>query len=196
MKYTNYDIDTKKILGYYTADIHGTSTNIFDINTKEEVYDISAIPTPHIQITDAQWQEALSIGANYVDIENNTLLYIDPRTLDDLKKEKIDSINKSCEETITAGFGADALGEVYYYQSSRDDQINLQSYVTTDIDLPLKCSADNETFEFIEHTALQIKKVFDAFTIYKVETLYKANELKKQIDTAKTEEQLKDIVWI
>lgn len=49
MKYVNYSADTNEILGFYDDSIH------------------NVIPEPNISITDAEWQEALRIGANYVE---------------------------------------------------------------------------------------------------------------------------------
>lgn len=49
MKYVNYNADTNEILGFYDDSIHNT------------------IPTPNIKISDDEWQEALQIGANYIE---------------------------------------------------------------------------------------------------------------------------------
>lgn len=49
MKYANYNKDTNEILGYYDDSIHET------------------IPEPNIKISDDEWQEALQIGANYIE---------------------------------------------------------------------------------------------------------------------------------
>lgn len=49
MKYVNYSADTNEILGFYDDSIHKT------------------IPTPNVKISDDEWQEALQIGANYIE---------------------------------------------------------------------------------------------------------------------------------
>ncbi|WP_103612424.1 hypothetical protein [Campylobacter concisus] len=49
MKYANYDEKTNEILGFYDDNIHET------------------IPTPNVKISDDEWQEALRIGANYIE---------------------------------------------------------------------------------------------------------------------------------
>lgn len=49
MKYVNYNADTNEILGFYDDSIHKT------------------IPTPNVKINDDEWQEALRIGANYIE---------------------------------------------------------------------------------------------------------------------------------
>lgn len=48
MKYVNFNADTNEILGFYDDGIHKT------------------IPTPNIKISDDEWQEALRIGANFI----------------------------------------------------------------------------------------------------------------------------------
>lgn len=64
MKYVNYNTDTNEILGYYDDSIHNT------------------IPTPNIKISDDEWQEALQIGANYIEKGKPTKqeIEIDERT--------------------------------------------------------------------------------------------------------------------
>lgn len=64
MKYVNYNTDTNKILGFYDDSIHKT------------------IPTPNVKISDDEWQEALQIGANYIEKGKPTKqeIEIDERT--------------------------------------------------------------------------------------------------------------------
>ncbi len=49
MKHVNYDVKTNEILGFYDDEIH------------------ESIPEPNIKISDDEWQEALQIGANYIE---------------------------------------------------------------------------------------------------------------------------------
>lgn len=55
MKYAHYNKETNEILGFYDDGIH------------------EIIPEPNIKITDEQWKEAISVGANYAG--NNKLIY-------------------------------------------------------------------------------------------------------------------------
>jgi hypothetical protein len=112
--------------------------------------------------------------------------------MQDFKKSEL---NNSCENFITSGFISAALGSNYYYQSSRDDQANLLSDVLADIDLELKCSSDNINFTFVEHTALQIKQVSDAFTLHRLDALKKVDILKTSVENASSEDDLDKIVW-
>lgn len=49
MKHVNYDVKTNEILGFYDDEIH------------------ESIPEPNVKISDDEWQEALQIGANYIE---------------------------------------------------------------------------------------------------------------------------------
>lgn len=64
MKHVNYDVKTNEILGFYDDEIH------------------ESIPEPNIKISDDEWQEALQIGANYIEKGKPTKqeIEIDERT--------------------------------------------------------------------------------------------------------------------
>ena len=49
MKHVNYDAKTNEILGYYGDEIH------------------ESIPEPNIKISDDEWQEAIYMGANFIE---------------------------------------------------------------------------------------------------------------------------------
>lgn len=51
MKYAHYNEETKEILGYYDDELH------------------EAIPEPNINLSEEEWQDALSMGATH--IKNN-----------------------------------------------------------------------------------------------------------------------------
>jgi len=181
MKFANIDKDTNKLLGWYSKDIHGDD-----------------IPTPNIKVSDANWRNALKINANKINTDGSCEVF-DFRTFEEQllssKNTKLKELNNACEEYITAGFTSDALDETYYYQSSRDDQANLVSDVLADIDLDVKCSRDNKSFEFITHTALQIKKVSDSFTLHRIEALKRVNDLKNKVSDATTKDDIEAIAW-
>jgi len=74
MKYAHYDSETNKLLGYYDSEIHNT------------------IPEPNIELTDEEWKKYVNDNCNYVDIENNVLLRVDFRTIDERKTSLYNSI--------------------------------------------------------------------------------------------------------
>ena len=81
MKYANYDEKTNEILGFYDDDIHLT------------------IPTPNIKISDDEWQEALRIGANYIEKGKPTKQEIE---IDEHTKQlaQLEADIKECEDDI------------------------------------------------------------------------------------------------
>ena len=85
MKYAHYDINTGKLLGFYDDTIH------------------KKIPIPNIQITEEQWQEAISNNYNYVDADTKTLSYKDFRTPEQILQDKWNRIrakrNQLLQET-------------------------------------------------------------------------------------------------
>ncbi|PLY08407.1 MAG: hypothetical protein C0625_02130 [Arcobacter sp.] len=116
-----------------------------------------------------------------------------------IKSTKLSTINTSCETAIVSGFASSALGIEHFYQSDRDDQINLMGLVTAGSDDLLKCGLKNDdetiTWEWKPHTKEQLKAVFDDGAAYKKEQLIKSATLKAQISAATTVEELDLIVW-
>lgn len=64
MKYAYIEGKTNKLLGWYSDDIHG----------------VPNIPTPNIEVSDEEWQEAISINANCY--ENGKFIVKDFRTIE------------------------------------------------------------------------------------------------------------------
>ncbi len=81
MKYVNYNADTNEILGFYDDSIHET------------------IPTPNVKISDDEWQEALRIGANYIEKGKPTKQEIE---IDEHTKQlaQLEADIKECEDDI------------------------------------------------------------------------------------------------
>ncbi len=94
------------------------------------------------------------------------------------------AINSACEAAITAGFSSDALGPPHQYTSQLDDQLNLTGAILRGLDMPYACRDVQGVKEFRLHTAEQLRQVGDDFTLYKLQLLQHANELKQQLDAA------------
>ena len=97
MKYAYYDKDYK-LKGWYDKEIH------------------SKIPTPNIEVSDLEWKKALSIGANFIDINNNKVIFKNPRTPKEIKaikrEQSIQNFNNDIlkfldEICFAAGFTGD-----------------------------------------------------------------------------------------
>ncbi|MBX9754921.1 MAG: hypothetical protein K2X80_09220, partial [Pseudomonadaceae bacterium] len=96
----------------------------------------------------------------------------------------VQSINHACEAAITAGFQSDALGAPHQYSSQLDDQLNLTGAILRGLDMPYACRDEQGVKAFRLHTAEQLRQVGDDFTLYKLQLLQHANELKQQLDLA------------
>ncbi|WP_312244411.1 DUF4376 domain-containing protein [Stutzerimonas nitrititolerans] len=97
---------------------------------------------------------------------------------------KVRAINQACEAAITAGFTSDALGAPHFYSSQLDDQLNLTGAVLRGLDMPYACRDAQGVKAFRLHTAEQLRQVGDDFTLYKLQLLQHANDLKQQLDAA------------
>lgn len=96
----------------------------------------------------------------------------------------VQNINHACEAAITAGFQSDALGAPHQYSSQLDDQLNLTGAILRGLDMPYACRDEQGVKAFRLHTAAQLRQVGDDFTLYKLQLLQHANELKQQLDLA------------
>lgn len=94
------------------------------------------------------------------------------------------AVNSACEAAITAGFSSYALGAPHFYSSQLDDQLNLTGAVLRGLDMPYACRDEQGVKGFRLHTAEQLRQVGDDFTLYKLQLLQHANELKQQLDAA------------
>lgn len=82
MKYAH--LENNRILGWYDKEIN------------------PVIPTPNIEATEEQWQEAISINANYY--ENGKFIVKDLMTDEEKETLRINSINSKTEQIITTPY--------------------------------------------------------------------------------------------
>jgi len=110
MKYANYDKINGKLLGWYSPEINGTyipevpEVLNMDGTVKTKAipahYDISNIPTPNIEVSEADWQTALENGYNFVDATKKTLGKKDFRTFAQLQTAKEQSIKSDLQSYL------------------------------------------------------------------------------------------------
>lgn len=105
-------------------------------------------------------------------------------TAEELHKSKAREFDTACESAITAGFQSSALGAPHQYSSQLDDQLNLTGAILRGLDMPYACRDEQGAKAFRLHTAAQLRQVGDDFTLYKLQLLQRANELKQQLDLA------------
>jgi len=209
MKYAHYDKTNGQLLGWYDSEVHGTYVPEVpevlnaDRTVKAPVvpsyYDVSGLPTPNIEVSEADWQAAIDNNYNYVDATTSTLSNKDFRTLDELKASKTNEINSACEKAITSGFPSSALGTPHTYQSEQTDQLNLIGVVTAGQDDYFKCGVEdtsgNVTWNYEMHTIAQLQQVLVDGKVHKQALLQKAGTLKAQVTSATTVAEVEAIVW-
>ncbi|EMO78545.1 hypothetical protein LEP1GSC126_0041 [Leptospira kirschneri str. 200801774] len=111
-----------------------------------------------------------------------------------IQSEGISRVNSLASWWICDGFSSHALGERHYYNSDRDDQLNLLGLAALGTGELLKCALDPVTKkEYVLHTPEQLKKVLTDGADRKKFLLRKAAELKSQILNATTIEELNAI---
>ena len=79
MKYAHYGEKAQEILGYYDDEIH------------------ESISEPNIRITDEQWQEAISINANYVE-EGKLIFKQKELSKEDKRQAELSELNEQIKE--------------------------------------------------------------------------------------------------
>jgi len=209
MKYAHYNKTDGKLLGWYDSEVYGTYVpevpevlNADGTVTTPAVpsyYDVSGLPTPNIEVSEADWQTAIDNNYNYVDAATSTLSHKDFRTLAELKTSKTNDINSACSKAITSGFTSSALGTQHTYQSEQTDQLNLIGVVTAGQDDYFKCGITdangNITWNYELHTIAQLQQVLVDGKAHKQGLLQKANTLKAQVASAITVEDVEAIAW-
>lgn len=106
---------------------------------------------------------------------------IDPANVHALKTAEI---NQACTAAITGGFWSPALEQRHQYASELDDQLNLTGMILRGFDSLYACRNEQGVKAFRPHTFAQLRQVGDDFTVFKLQLLQKANELKQRLDQA------------
>ncbi|NWD47839.1 DUF4376 domain-containing protein [Pseudomonas gingeri] len=122
----------------------------------------------------------------------------DSQTLEARYAAKIEEIDAACVNAITGGFQSSALGKRFEYSSQFDDQLNLTGAILRGVDMPYACRDELGAKDFRLHTAEQLKQVGDDLTVFKLQLLQYANDLKQQVDRALAAgdiDALKSVTW-
>lgn len=116
--------------------------------------------------------------------------------LPELKAEKIEYLSSRCGEEILAGFDSDALGTMHHYDGGLEDQVNIVGAASGGRDIPFRCKAAGEDVKgFKVHNVAQMKQVFDDGADYKLAQLQKLENLRTQVEAAKTYAEIIAINW-
>ena len=127
MKYTHLEKDTNKLLGWYSDDIH-------DI-----------ISTPNIEVTEKQWQEALSINANWY--ENGKFIVKDFRTDDEIEKSRVQNINSYTQSIITKKYSLEKQSSANLGIYGEEYKNEMISFISNCINLSNEAIENGTSFE-------------------------------------------------
>lgn len=200
MKYANYDKTNGKLLGWYDSEIHGTlvlevSEVVNDDGTVKTkavpaYYDTSNIPTPNIEVSDADWQEAIDNGYNYVDATKKTLLNKDFRIFTELQTSKIleletvyDAVNKLDIDYMDTTFQAD--------KKSQDLVVSVLSAGSVPNGFYWMDKANNK----VDMTFTDLQGLSSAILVRSQSNFDKLQGLKTDVRNATTQDDLDAITW-
>ncbi len=111
------------------------------------------------------------------------------------KKALEEKINTLCNEKILSGFDCDALGSLHHYDARLEDQINIQALASANLGSFFRCAevlADKSYSKKIykEHTAEQIKSVFNSGLKFKSDLLAFYGKQKEKLASINSLEEL------
>lgn len=103
MKYAHLD-NENKLLGWYSKDVNGVWVDPeYDENDElitEGYWDISNIPTPRVEVSDEEWQRAVSISANYYNSTTQKFELKDFRTPHEIAVDEYNSWKSQNEKDL------------------------------------------------------------------------------------------------
>lgn len=115
------------------------------------------------------------------------------------KSSKLIELEQACENQIISGFASSALGTEHWYKSELTDQMNLIGAASIGADFPYKSGVKNAngiiTYDWMIHTAAQIKQVMSDGAAYKLQLLQKLTMLKANAEAAIDQSALDAVVW-
>lgn len=210
MKKLHIDSTTKKILGWYADDIHGTwiepvyekkiiqeetkddDGNIVqnvvfeDVLVKDGFYDVSNIPTPNIEVSDEEWQKAISINANC--FENGKFIVKDFSTLEQKISGKLSLLkNKNNYEAPTECLNISWVGG---YDSAQ--RLNAKLTLCLELGLESCTFTDNDDTDHVL-TLQQAKEVCITIATEFEARRASYKEKKRRIESCTTVEELEEI---
>lgn len=110
------------------------------------------------------------------------------------KDSLIRLVNSICESKITAGFVSSALGAPHFYNSDRDDQLNLVGLVSLNTSVLHKCTDEDGIKEERKHTFDQIKQVLGDGVARKTFLLQRCASLKAIIQSIERVDELDNVI--
>lgn len=182
---------SKSANGFYDSEIHGDNIPADAVEITEE---------KHVALLEGQSQGKI-ISAD----ENGYPILTDPPkpTAEQIKQAQLALVGAACAAAITGGFQSSALGKVYTYPSTQNDQANLNANVVSSLlpSLPANwttlqiCGDTNGKWDYMPHTAAQIQQVGIDGKAAIMACLTKNAQLQAQIAAATTVAAVQAINW-
>lgn len=116
------------------------------------------------------------------------------KILENMKNAKIEDLNRTCEESIEAGF---ISSNGHHYRTNRDDQVNMigqKDELTEDLEITV-VSWKTEDLGYIDHSRDEWLLVYKEAFAHKKAQLLKYDDLKKQVLLCQTIEEVQAIQW-
>lgn len=186
-RYARIDLSAvtpRPILGLIEAESAVDGPGLLDITERTDVTESTWYWTPEARVVPAQPSPAHVWNGIEWDLDADQEAAQLATRLADLHQQQQKAIDKECEASISSGFWSSALGAPHQYSSQLDDQLNLTGAILRALEMPYACRDAQGVKAFRLHTAEQLRQVGDDFTLYKLQLLQHANELKQQLDLA------------
>lgn len=162
--------------GFYIKSVHGDAIPSDAVPISQELFDQVVTHRPASSV--------IILGDNGLPTLRAMVMPTADQQLQEAYAAKVIEIDRACESMITAGFTSPALGELHRYSSELTDQLNLTGSIQAGVDMPYPCYDEQGLKAFRDHTASQLRQAGDDFTLYRLQLLQRANEIKQQLDQA------------
>lgn len=120
--------------------------------------------------------------------------------LDEMKKLKVSELSQICHEAIVSGFTSSALGTPHVYDSTPEDQLNLEGLSRyaerKNTSVPYRCCPEgSEAKTYIVHTPAQLDQVVTDGIAFKSYLLHLLETRRQEIDACTTIAEVEAISW-
>lgn len=166
----------------------------------------SEVPADAVQLSDAQWKTCVDEPGKWTIINGVVSPIPDPthaELLAQSQRDQVSEISASCQAAIYSGFSSSALGIPHTYPTSDRDQQNLTSAALASLMpsvvgnwvTPLQCAASTGGWFLVDHTAVQIQRVWQDWQEQLAANLRKTQDLTARIAAAISVADVRAIVW-
>lgn len=104
-----------------------------------------------------------------------------PAVVEALYLERVRAVDAGCSQEIIGGFWSTVLGDRHRYSSMLEDQMNLTGAALSGADLAYPCLDADGVKAFRPHTADQLRHLAGDFTVFRLDRLAQAHQLKLQL---------------